>query len=171
MKCSFGISNTLEEISSLSHSIVFPLFLCINHWGKLCRRSKKQINKRSLPSHRNIVCVIILYGRGKRKTNPSQRFRYEKTATWVQKAGLRQSVNRVKNQGLWSPVQSESPASKLDTRGGTNILQLAKALSYCPSHLTITKMAKKTMMQKNLSQWLDFIFFLKKWSQKKRGVT
>ena len=28
MKCSFGIFNFLEEISSLSHSIFFPLFLC-----------------------------------------------------------------------------------------------------------------------------------------------
>ena len=34
MKCSLGISNFLEEISSLSHSIAF-LFLCIDHWGKL----------------------------------------------------------------------------------------------------------------------------------------
>ena len=29
MKYSLGISNLLEEISSLSHSIVFPLFICI----------------------------------------------------------------------------------------------------------------------------------------------
>ena len=36
MKCSLGISNFLEEISSLSHSIYcFPLFLCIDHWGRL----------------------------------------------------------------------------------------------------------------------------------------
>ena len=35
MKCSLGISNVLEEISSLSHSIVFPLFLCTDHWGRL----------------------------------------------------------------------------------------------------------------------------------------
>jgi len=34
MKCSFGISDFLEEISSLSHSIVF-LFLCIGHLGWL----------------------------------------------------------------------------------------------------------------------------------------
>jgi len=37
MKCSLGISNFLEEISSHSHSIVFlyfPLFLCIDHWGR-----------------------------------------------------------------------------------------------------------------------------------------
>ena len=34
MKCSFGISNFLEEISSLSHSIVF-LFLCADHVGSL----------------------------------------------------------------------------------------------------------------------------------------
>ena len=34
MKCSLGISNFLEEISSLSHSIVF-LFLCTDHWGRL----------------------------------------------------------------------------------------------------------------------------------------
>jgi len=32
MKWSLGISDFLEEISSLSHSIVF-LFLCIDHWG------------------------------------------------------------------------------------------------------------------------------------------
>ena len=34
MKCSFGISSFLEEISSLSHSIVF-LFLCIVHLRRL----------------------------------------------------------------------------------------------------------------------------------------
>ena len=32
MKCSLGISNFLEETSSLSH---FPLFLCTDHWGRL----------------------------------------------------------------------------------------------------------------------------------------
>ena len=35
MKCSLGISNFLEEISSLSHSIVFLLFLCTDNWGRL----------------------------------------------------------------------------------------------------------------------------------------
>ena len=35
MKCSLGISNFLEEISSLSHICCFPLFLCIDHWGRL----------------------------------------------------------------------------------------------------------------------------------------
>ena len=35
MKCSFGISNFLEEISNLSHTIFFPLFLCTDHWGRL----------------------------------------------------------------------------------------------------------------------------------------
>ena len=45
MKCSFGISNFLGEICSLSYSIVFfyffalfycfLLFLCIDHWGRL----------------------------------------------------------------------------------------------------------------------------------------
>ena len=34
MKCSLCISNFLEEISSLSYSIVF-LFLCTDHWGRL----------------------------------------------------------------------------------------------------------------------------------------
>ena len=34
MKCSLGISDFLEEISSLIHSMVF-LFLCIDHWGRL----------------------------------------------------------------------------------------------------------------------------------------
>ena len=34
MKRSLGISNFLEEISSLSHSVVF-LFLCIDHLGRL----------------------------------------------------------------------------------------------------------------------------------------
>ena len=33
MKCSLAISNFLEEISSLFHSIVF-LFLCILHWRR-----------------------------------------------------------------------------------------------------------------------------------------
>ena len=35
MKYSLGISSFLEEISSLSHSIRFPLFLCIDPWGRL----------------------------------------------------------------------------------------------------------------------------------------
>ena len=34
MKCSLGVSNFLDKISSLSHSIVF-LFLCTDHWGGL----------------------------------------------------------------------------------------------------------------------------------------
>ena len=34
MKCSLGISNFLEEICSLSHSVVF-LYLCIDHWRRL----------------------------------------------------------------------------------------------------------------------------------------
>ena len=34
MKCSLGISNFLEEITSLSHSVIF-LFLCIDRWGRL----------------------------------------------------------------------------------------------------------------------------------------
>ena len=36
MKCSLGISNFLEEISSLSFPFYcFPLFLCIDHRGRL----------------------------------------------------------------------------------------------------------------------------------------
>ena len=35
MKCFLGISNFLEEISSLYYSIFFPLFLCIVHLRKL----------------------------------------------------------------------------------------------------------------------------------------
>ena len=35
MKCSLGISNFLEEISSLSYSVVFLYFFCIDHWGRL----------------------------------------------------------------------------------------------------------------------------------------
>ena len=36
MKCSLGISNFLEEISSLSFPFYcFPLFLCIDHWRRL----------------------------------------------------------------------------------------------------------------------------------------
>ena len=35
MKCSLGISNFLEEISSLSHFCCFPLLLCIVHLGRL----------------------------------------------------------------------------------------------------------------------------------------
>ena len=35
MKCSLGISNFLEEISSLSHSRFFPLFVYTNYQGKL----------------------------------------------------------------------------------------------------------------------------------------
>jgi len=33
MKCSLGISNFLEEISSLSHSVVFLYFFSIIGWG------------------------------------------------------------------------------------------------------------------------------------------
>ena len=35
MKYSISISNCLEEIASLSYSIFFPLFLCIDRWGRL----------------------------------------------------------------------------------------------------------------------------------------
>ena len=35
MKCSLGISNFLEEISSLSHFNCFALFLCTVHLGRL----------------------------------------------------------------------------------------------------------------------------------------
>ena len=35
MKCSLGFSNFLEEIFSLSHSVVFLYFLCIDYWGRL----------------------------------------------------------------------------------------------------------------------------------------
>ena len=36
MKCYLGISNFLEEISSLSSLFYcFPLFICIDHWGRL----------------------------------------------------------------------------------------------------------------------------------------
>ena len=35
MKCSFGISDFLEEIPSLSYCVVFPLFLCIDRWRRL----------------------------------------------------------------------------------------------------------------------------------------
>ena len=34
MKCSLGIFHFIEEISNLSHSVVF-LFLCTDHWGRL----------------------------------------------------------------------------------------------------------------------------------------
>ena len=33
--CSLGICSFLDEISSLSHSVVFPLFLCIDCWGRV----------------------------------------------------------------------------------------------------------------------------------------
>ena len=35
MKCSLGISNFLEGISHLSHFCCFPLFPCIDRWGRL----------------------------------------------------------------------------------------------------------------------------------------
>ena len=35
MKCSLGVSNFLEEISSLSHSIVFSQFLYLVHLRRL----------------------------------------------------------------------------------------------------------------------------------------
>ena len=35
MECSLVFSDFPEEISSLSHSIVFLYFFCIDHWGKL----------------------------------------------------------------------------------------------------------------------------------------
>ena len=34
-ECSLGISNFLEEISSLFSFCCFPLFLCTDHWGRL----------------------------------------------------------------------------------------------------------------------------------------
>ena len=36
MKCSLGISNFLEEISKSCPFYCFPLFLFIDHWGRLC---------------------------------------------------------------------------------------------------------------------------------------
>ena len=38
MKCSLGISDFLEEISSLSHSIIFPYFFAspdIQYWSQI----------------------------------------------------------------------------------------------------------------------------------------
>ena len=35
MKVSLGVSNFLEEISNLSHSIVFLYFFALYHWGRL----------------------------------------------------------------------------------------------------------------------------------------
>ena len=39
MKCSLGVSNFLEEISSLFPFYCFPLFLCIDHQGRLSHLS------------------------------------------------------------------------------------------------------------------------------------
>ena len=64
MKCSFGISNFLEEISILSQSIVFLyLFLCTDHWGRLSYLSLLFFG--SLHSNGNIfpflVCFSLLF--------------------------------------------------------------------------------------------------------------
>ena len=63
MKCSLGMSNFLEEISSLSRSIGFPLFLWTNHWGKLAYLSLLFFGT----SHSNgyifpfLLCFLLLF--------------------------------------------------------------------------------------------------------------
>ena len=63
IKSSLGISNFLEEISSLSHSIIF-LFLCIDHWGRLSYLSLLFFE--NLHSNRYIFpfllcCLLLLF--------------------------------------------------------------------------------------------------------------
>ena len=60
MKCSFGISNFLEEISILSQSIVFLyLFLCTDHWGRLSYLSLLFFG--SLLSNGNIFPFLLCF--------------------------------------------------------------------------------------------------------------
>ena len=63
MKCSLVISNFLEEISSLSHSIVFPLSLCTDYWGRLSYLSLLFFG--TLHSNGNIfpflLCFLLLF--------------------------------------------------------------------------------------------------------------
>ena len=63
MKCFLGSSNFLDEISSLSHSIFFPLFLCTDHWGRLSYLSLLFFG--TLKSNRYIfpflLCFSILF--------------------------------------------------------------------------------------------------------------
>ena len=62
IKYSLGISNFLEEISSLSHYI-FPLFLCIDRWGRLSYLS--MLFFETLHSNGNIfpflLCFCLLF--------------------------------------------------------------------------------------------------------------
>ena len=68
MKCSFGISDFLEEISSLSPFCCFPLFLCSDHWRRLsylfllfssCYRCALKESFFSLPSNCSFKCIIL----------------------------------------------------------------------------------------------------------------
>ena len=58
MKCSLGISNFLEEISSLPFCC-FPLFLCIDHWGRLSFLSLLFFG--ALYSHENIFPFLLCF--------------------------------------------------------------------------------------------------------------
>ena len=63
MKCSLGISNFLEEIYSLSPFCCFPLFLCIDCWGRLSYLSWLFFG--TLHSNGNIfpflLCILLLF--------------------------------------------------------------------------------------------------------------
>ena len=63
MKCSLGISNFLEDISSLPHSFFSPLSLCIDHCGRLSYLSL--LFFRTLHSNGNIfpflLCLSLLF--------------------------------------------------------------------------------------------------------------
>ena len=59
MKCSFGISNFLEEISISFPSFCFSLFLCIDHWVRLSYLSLLFFG--TLPSNR-ITCLDSFLG-------------------------------------------------------------------------------------------------------------
>ena len=52
MKCSLGISNFLEEISSLSHSIVFLYLITMVFFEQICQVS--------LPPKKNVFAMVIV---------------------------------------------------------------------------------------------------------------
>ena len=63
MKCSLGISNFLNDVSILYQSYCFPLFLCIEHRGRLSYLSLLFFG--TLPSARCIfpflLCLLLLF--------------------------------------------------------------------------------------------------------------
>ena len=58
MKCSLGISNVLEEISSFSHSIVFRYFFALIIEEGLLFLETRQLNGHIFPF---LLCLLLLF--------------------------------------------------------------------------------------------------------------